>query len=424
MKKILRFLLFILLFTSLAFSVMASRQISFDFQLTVDGQDAIQAATGDIFTVTLTQKRSDCAEPYTLLAMQDEIIYDKTFFRLVENSDQTMEGIQTRDLARRDHHRSHYLNFVSLSGGTQWDPEVVIGSFQLEVIGTTGVSRIEHQNCLVSLIKDECVSTCRDLTVTISDRCEAQFDTRGGSAVSAVIVPQGSLLQKPADPVREGYLFVGWYKDIDCMEPWLFAQDNVDQNLHLFAKWEKLAYVQRYTDVLPKDWFFADVDYVTVNGLMSGTGNGFFSPNISTNRAMIVTILWRLEGKPLPSMPSSFQDVANGMWYTEAIAWASANQIVTGYSPERFGPMDQVTREQMAAILFRYAKYKGYDVSVRADLSHFTDAQKVSAWAIEGLSWANETGLINGLPGNILAPQNSAVRCQTAAILHRFCENI
>ena len=257
----------------------------------------------------------------------------------------------------------------------------------------------------------------------ISDQCEVRFESAGGSAIATQCIKLGTLLQKPSDPTKAGYLFEGWYKDVDCKEPWDFGLDRVNINTHLYAKWRKNESGQRYNDVLPGDWFFSDVDYVSANSLMDGVGGGNFAPYASTNRAMVVTILWRLEGKPA-AINGTFRDVPTGMWYTEAISWAAANGIVTGYSADTFGPLDNVTREQMAVILYRYAGYKGYDVSQRADLSHYGDSAKVSAWAKDGLSWANAKGLISGMPNQTLEPQNSALRCQTAAILHRFQQGI
>ena len=139
---------------------------------------------------------------------------------------------------------------------------------------------------------------------------------------------------------------------------------------------------------------------------------------------MIVTVLYRLEGSPAATGSNPYTDVTSGLWYTEAVIWASTNSIVNGYGNGTFGPNDPISREQMATILYRYASYKGYDVSSTADLSSFVDSSEISPWALTGLRWANANELINGLPGSILAPKNDAVRVQVAAILHRFCENI
>ncbi len=141
-------------------------------------------------------------------------------------------------------------------------------------------------------------------------------------------------------------------------------------------------------------------------------------------RAMVVTILWRLEGKP-SAETAAFTDVAANTWYAEPVAWASANGIVNGYGSGKFGPSDTITREQMAAIMYRYAMYKGYDVSGNgADLSVFSDADQISAWAVPAMKWACSAGLISGVGSDTLAPRGSASRAQTAVILYRFCEKV
>ena len=424
-KIILKSLPVLVLVTLLSVGVLAGQEQAFTFALCANGETELTVSTGDILTVTLELRRTDRQQEYTMYAMQDEICYDKTFFRLVEGSDQPFDGVQTRDITLRDHRRAHYLNYVSLSGGRTWQAETVVGSFQLEVIGTTGAARLENSNLQVSLPDGSGSYPVSGQTVTVmlSDQCTVRFETGGGSAVATQTVKQGALLHKPADPVKTGYLFDGWYRDVDCRVPWDFSRDKVEVNTHLYAGWKQNETGQRYQDVLPGDWFLGDVDYVSAHGLMDGVGGGRFAPYASTNRAMVVTILWRLEGKPAAG-GAAFDDVPAGMWYTEAIGWAAANGIVTGYSADAFGPLDNVTREQMAVILYRYAGFRGQDVSQRADVSRFGDSAKISAWAREGLSWANARGLISGMPDQTLAPQNSALRCQTAAILHRFHQTL
>lgn len=178
-----------------------------------------------------------------------------------------------------------------------------------------------------------------------------------------------------------------------------------------------------FVDVAKEDWFYDAVTYVAESGLMSGVGNGCFAPQQKTTRAMIVTILYRLEGQPAVYGKNTFSDVAADQWYTDAITWASSNEIVTGYSKETFGPMDQITREQLAAILYRYAQHKGYDVSAAADLNSFTDADQISSWAEPAVKWAVAKGLVNGMDGR-LESQGSATRAQVAAILMRFCKKV
>ena len=178
-----------------------------------------------------------------------------------------------------------------------------------------------------------------------------------------------------------------------------------------------------FQDVRSGDWYYDAVAYVAQRGLMSGTGANTFSPDASTTRGMIVTILYSLEGKPSAGT-SSFQDVASSAWYAQAVAWASANGIVSGYSAAAFGPEDPITREQMAAILYRYAQYKGYDVSGRGDLASFQDGAQLSAYAQEAMAWAVDQGLISGMGQNMLAPQAGATRGQVAVILSSFCQNV
>lgn len=179
-----------------------------------------------------------------------------------------------------------------------------------------------------------------------------------------------------------------------------------------------------FVDVPFGSWYEDAVWYVYENGLMAGTSDTTFAPDITTSRGMIVTILYRLEGTPAVSGISGFTDVADGQYYTDAVAWAAANNIVGGYGNGLFGPNDTITREQMAAILYRYAQYKGYDVTASADLSGYSDAAQVSSYALAALQWANAEGLVNGTSDTTLTPGGSATRAQVAVILMRFCENI
>jgi len=175
-----------------------------------------------------------------------------------------------------------------------------------------------------------------------------------------------------------------------------------------------------FQDVDRNAWYHDGLHYVVEEGLMQGMSSTSFAPNTATSRAMIVTILWRLEGSPMVDSAMRFEDVAAGAWYTEAIRWAAATGIVTGYSEKAFGPNDSITREQMAAILYRYAQYKGYALS-GSSIQSYTDAANVSSWAKDAMEWACGSGLIQG-SSNLLDPQGDAIRAQSATILHRFCE--
>lgn len=178
-----------------------------------------------------------------------------------------------------------------------------------------------------------------------------------------------------------------------------------------------------FGDVKTSDWFHDPVKYVYDKGLMTGTSATEFAPNLTTTRGMIVSILHRLEGGPVVEN-DAFSDVSSDDWYGQSVAWAASVGVVNGFEDGTFRPNDPITREQMAAILYNYSQYKGYDVSARADLSKYSDAASVSSWAAEVLSWANAEGLVNGMTKITLDPQASATRAQVATILMRYTQMI
>lgn len=181
--------------------------------------------------------------------------------------------------------------------------------------------------------------------------------------------------------------------------------------------------VAGFVDVKESDWFAEAVKYVVDAKLMNGTSAATFSPEGDTTRGMIVTILYRMAGSPTADS-SKFTDVPADQFYAEAVAWAAANGIVTGYGDGTFRPAENITREQMAAILYRYAQKQGYAAAEGADLSGYADAAQISAYALPAMQWANAEGLINGTGASILAPDGFATRAQVSAILMRFCETV
>lgn len=229
-----------------AFAVDESRQ--FDFSLTVDGSAEKKVATGDIITVMFTLRRTDAAEDYTMHAVQDEILYDSTFFELVPDSAMVTSGVQTTDLARRDDDRAFYMNFVSLSGGETWKAATVVGTFQLKVIGTAGSSVIRSSNNFVSTKggEDRYAATAQDVTVTVSEGCLVRFESNGGSEVPDQTVALGGKVTKPADPTKDGLYFAGWYSDIDLQNQWDFGKDTVAGNMTLYAKWTNEAPIHSF----------------------------------------------------------------------------------------------------------------------------------------------------------------------------------
>lgn len=179
-----------------------------------------------------------------------------------------------------------------------------------------------------------------------------------------------------------------------------------------------------FTDVPASHWAHDDITYVYENDLMNGTDGSLFSPESTTTRAQVVTVLYRLAGQPAANWENPFWDVPASAWFHDAVTWAWENDITGGVSSTHFGAGNAVTREQLATFLYRYAQDQGYDTSARADLSGYSDAGLVSSYATEALSWANATGLITGTTGTTLSPQGSATRAQVATILSRFCQDV
>lgn len=178
-----------------------------------------------------------------------------------------------------------------------------------------------------------------------------------------------------------------------------------------------------FADVPASAWYYNAVEYVYENGLMSGVSGGRFAPDDTLTRAMLVQTLYAMEGRPA-SASAGFADVASGDWYASAVNWAAANGVVSGVSETGFGPNNALTREQLALILYRFAQYKGYDVTGTSDLTAYADGSSVSGWAAEAMSWAVNAGLISGVGGNQIAPTGTATRAQVAQILMNFCENV
>ena len=178
-----------------------------------------------------------------------------------------------------------------------------------------------------------------------------------------------------------------------------------------------------FADVPASAWYYNAVEYVYENGLMSGVSGGRFAPDDTLTRAMLVQTLYAMEGRPA-SASAGFADVASGDWYASAVNWAAANGVVSGVSETGFGPNNALTREQLALILYRFAQYKGYDVTGTSDLAAYADGSSVSGWAAEAMGWAVDAGLISGVGGNQIAPTGTATRAQVAQILMNFCENV
>ena len=179
-----------------------------------------------------------------------------------------------------------------------------------------------------------------------------------------------------------------------------------------------------FIDVANNSWYHDAVAYTYINELMTGVGEAFFAPDDLCDRATIATVIYRLEKNPVVSFSAMFSDVVNGMWYTDAIEWGAANSLILGYGDATFGTFDQVTREQLAALLYRYAQFKGYDVSASSSLDAFKDGSQVSDYAKDAMSWTVAVGLFRGDENGCLNPTAPASRADIAMLLMRFVENV
>ena len=251
------------------------------------------------------------------------------------------------------------------------------------------------------------------------------FETNGGSAITDMREANNTRINLTKYvPTRQGHTFNGWYSDRSLTNQ--VSEVSLTKNMTVYAGWRADenpdTVANPFTDVSEKDWFYNDAMFVYKNGLMLGTSKTLFSPHGTVTRGMMATILWRMEGSLAPKDENSFTDVEAGRWYADAITWTTENGIFAGYSKDKFGPDDPITREQLTAIFYRYADYKGYKLTVTENLDKFEDADKITDYAKMVMQWAVGNGLIKGKSENLLDPQGTATRAEISAMLHRFIE--
>ena len=269
---------------------------------------------------------------------------------------------------------------------------------------------------------------------------DLKFDTNGGSDINTLTEWEYSTIDlDDYVPEKEGYKFVGWYADEDLTKE--IDEVYLTQDITVYAKWEKIeeevpeepeeveeveeTETISFKDVKESDWFYEAVSYAVENGLMSGMSEDIFAPNTPLTREMLAVILWNLEGNPTPNDVAPFLDVTSDKYYANAIAWANENGIVAGYG-DTFGVGDFITREQFAVMLYNYAQYQGYDVSVGEDTNilSYTDAFDISNYAYPAMQWACGAGIMSGNDDGTLNPQGKATRAEAATMLMNFCENV
>ncbi|MEQ2443606.1 DUF6273 domain-containing protein [Pseudoflavonifractor sp. CLA-AP-H29] len=264
-----------------------------------------------------------------------------------------------------------------------------------------------------------------------TDYYRLTFETNGGSEISSIRRAEYTTIDlTDYTPTREGYEFTGWYADENLTEK--ITSIRLTRNTTVYAGWEEIkenpgtGFENPFTDVSENDWFFNDVKFVYQNGLMNGTSATTFSPEGTTSRGMIVTILWRMAGSPdmedkIWGYP--FADVDATAYYGTAVYWARLNGIAGGYDDATFGPNAPINREQMAVMMYRYAQYMGYDTTQGGmAIREYADYGQVSSYALEAMDWANATGIVTGTSESTLSPQGQATRAQAAAMFTRFCE--
>lgn len=269
------------------------------------------------------------------------------------------------------------------------------------------------------------------VTPTPAQKYTVEFCTGWLTDPADQSVENGRKAVKPELSERGNYVLEGWYTEETLKNKYSFDEP-VTGNITLFAKWrlkDGTHACAAFKDTA-QHWAKDAICFGVENGLMNGVSDDTFSPDGLLSRGMLVTILWRADGasKPEPQKASRFSDVSSGAWYADAVAWANANGIVTGYSAaadgqQRFGPDDSITREQLAVIMYRYAAYKGIDTTQGGMAAReYDDFENVASYAKEAVEWAVNTQLISGVSSSRLAPQGSATRAQTAAILQRFVD--
>lgn len=257
------------------------------------------------------------------------------------------------------------------------------------------------------------------------------FETNGGDSIQAIRAARGKTLDLSAyTPMRDGYDFGGWYADKDLTQR--ITEIKLSGSKTVYADWKKRepnepdAVKNPFADVNAGDWFYRDVLFSYEKGLMSGMDAAAFAPYANTTRAQIAVIFYRMEGSPAVEGENSFTDVVRGSgtaWFYDAVTWAQKNGIMGGYSNSSFAPNDPITREQLAAIFYRYAQYKGYDTTQGGmAIREFDDYESISDYAMGAMAWAVNTGLVKG-DSNLLYPKGTATRAEIAALFHRFAEN-
>lgn len=280
-----------------------------------------------------------------------------------------------------------------------------------------------------SVKKNMTVTADKNPRYELTEGSALRFETNGGTEIKTVYAEKGDVIDLSGYVTeKKGYIFDGWYTGNAFEEK--ADEIEIDGGMTVYAKWikdesgESVTSAQTFTDVSIFDWYNEGVMYVSENGIMNGVGGNKFEPDTKLKREMLATILWNMEGKPEPKDIAPFLDVMSGEYYSKAIAWAGENGIISGYGSE-YGVGEAVTREDFAAILYRYAEYKGYDTTQGGmAVREFADYEEISEYAKAPVAWAVNTGIISGMGNGNISPKTTTSRGQAAVMLMNFCKNV
>lgn len=292
-------------------------------------------------------------------------------------------------------------------------------------------------------------------------RYTVKFNTNGGSKIEDKIVARNTKLARPEDPTRDGYIFDGWFTDKALETEYDFGA-RVTRGFTLYARWIEIDETDdpsdtdvsgddtlgddtddtsdenkggngdghdcpslRFDDLDITLWYHLDTDFVIERNIFRGITEKLFAPDGNITRGMMIAVLYRAEGEPDVELAYTFEDVDADAYYAKAVAWGQKNGIIMGYSETEYAPEQEILREQIAAIMYRYAKYKGIDVSIgeETNILSYDDYEEISEYAIPAMQWAVGIGMIKGRTESTLAPREYATRVEIAAMIHRFIEN-
>ena len=394
-----------------------------------------QVLTVDNSTLTLTNNVNSKKESINSIYLGDGT--------LTQKSDPT---INVDKIVTSDEATTQYYVVTYMSNGEKWDSEVVnTGSVTLPEIPDQGYNHFQgwtdqagnryNGGQTVKIEKDTTFTAVWSYIPPANPNYKITIGDMENGTVTAnpTAAKAGATVTITATP-DEGYAVgtvtvtdrfgdaVRVTEQADGTYTFTMPNGQVTVNATFVETEEPVA--EPFVDVAEGDWFYDAVVYAYQNELMDGVGGNRFAPNSETTRAQLVTILYRLEGQPAVSGDLPFTDVEAGIWYTDAILWAAQNNIVNGVSDTEFAPGDDLTRQQLVTILYRYAEAKGYDVSASADLSGYPDADQVQDYAQPAMAWAVAENIIQGMEDGTLKPAGNASRAQIATILMRFCEDV